>query len=296
MSVMGILKWRYNPLLPLVNPDKGAIAAFASGLLIAIWLYSGFEKLTTNAGEIERPSRAFPIALAFAVPMAAATYIIPTVAALAAVDDWSAWGESYYSVAARAIGGPILGNAMAAGGLVSNFCILMVTILGQSRLPMVLAEDGLFPRLFRKTHPRFGTPVASLLIGGVVLSVLCRLKFAELAGIFSLVQVFAYLLIYAALFRLRRRPPVPAGGSVTAAGDADRGFRIPLGTTGLALMTAPSVLLAAAVVVQSVWPEGTFDARLAWRALAVFASGPITYIVFRLATRGRSRVAPAAGA
>lgn len=295
MTLIGILKWKYNPLLPLVNPDRGAVAAFASGLLIAIWLYSGFEKLTTNAGEIERPSRAFPIALAFAVPMTAGTYIIPTVAALAANGDWTAWGESHYSVAARAIGGPILGNAMAAGGLVSNFCILMVTILGQSRLPMALAEDGLFPGIFRKTHPRFGTPVVSLLFGGVVLSVLCRLDFAELAGIFSLVQVFAYLLIYAALFRLRRIPHVATAKPGQATGGEEKAFRIPLKTTGLVLMTAPSVVLAAAVVMQSVWPDGSFDAGQALRALAVFASGPITYLVFRMTVRARPRVAPEAG-
>jgi hypothetical protein len=60
-------------------------------------------------------------------------------------------------------------------------------------------------------------------------------------------------------------------------------------------MTAPSLILAAAVVFQSVWPDGSFDARQAARALAVFASGPITYLVFRVAARGRSRVAPAAG-
>src|SRR5207249_5056796 len=120
--------------------------------------------------------------------MTAGSYIFPTFAALAAKGDWSRWGESYFTVVARAIGGPLLGTAMAAGALLSFACLLLVTTLGQSRLPMVMAEDGLFPAVFRKTHARFGTPIVSLVVGGVVLSGLCCLPFADLAGWFALVQ------------------------------------------------------------------------------------------------------------
>ena len=54
------------------------------GFLIAMWLYGGFEKLTVSAEEVENPARAFPIALAFAVPMCALSYFVPTFAALVA--------------------------------------------------------------------------------------------------------------------------------------------------------------------------------------------------------------------
>src|SRR5207249_4258582 len=148
---------------------------------------------------VENPSRAFPIALAFTVPMVVGSYLVPTVAGLAACDDWSGWGEAHFSVLAGQIGGAWLKSAMTLGGLVSNACILMVTILGQSRLPMVMAEDGLFPRVFARTHPRFGTPTVSLVSGGVVLTALVWYKFSDLAAIFSLVQVLAYLLIFASL-------------------------------------------------------------------------------------------------
>jgi amino acid transporter len=274
MTLLGLLHWQANPLVPFVNPARGTFGAFGGGLLIAIWLYSGFEKLTTNAAEVENPSRAFPIALAFAVPMTSLSYIIPTVAALAAHGHWSEWGESYFSVAAGAIGGPWLGSGMAFGGLLSNLSLLMVTILGQSRLPMVLAEDGFFPRLFRKTHPRYGTPVASLLVGGIILSGIIQMNFEALAGLFSLVQVCAYLLIYASLIRLRSHPPLagPTPGRAP--------FRIPWGTGGLVLMTLPSVLLSAAAISQTVWHDGAFDGRQALVDLAVFASGPLTYLVF----------------
>src|SRR4029453_10730901 len=137
----------------------------------------------------------------------------------------------------QAIGGPLLGGAMAAAGLASQVCLLLVTMLGQSRLPMVLAADGFFPAVFRKTHPRFGTPVASLLLGAVVLTGLCGFRFSQLAGMYALVQALAYMLIYATLFRLRSQE-ARVGNPPTRSG-----FRIPLGTLGLAVMAAPSAVL-----------------------------------------------------
>ena len=292
MTALGLLQWRFNPFVPLVNPDMGPLPAFAAGLGIAIWLYSGFEKLTTNAGEVENPSRAFPIALAIAVPMAAGSYIIPTFAALAGHDRWREWGESYFSVAAQALGGPALGMAMAAGGMVSSTCLLMVTILGQSRLPMVMAEDGLFPKVFARTHPRFGTPTISLLVGGLVLTPLVYGKFSYLTAMFSMVQVLAYLLIFAALLRLRSHPPSPA--AATTSGAARAPFRIPLGTAGIALMIVPSVILSLLAILQTVWHDGAFDRLQAVIDGLVLASGPLTYALFGRADRARTEIARAA--
>lgn len=292
MTILGILQWRQNPFTPFVNPELSPMASFGAGLMFAIWLYSGYEKLTTNAGEVENPSRAFPIALLASVPLVAATYVLPTLAGLASHGRWADWGESYFSVAAQAMGGPILGSMMAAGGLVSNACILMVTILGQSRLPMVLAEDGFFPESFRRTHPRFGTPTVSLVFGGVVLTFLCQLKFSYLAALFSLVQVFAYLLIYAALLRLRSHPPRAGlapelhGGGGPGTGT---GFRIPFGTAGIVAMTLPSLVLAVFVVIQLVWGESGPDLRQMAVGALLFGSAPATYFLFRRTRRGPDR-------
>jgi amino acid transporter len=286
LTVMGVAQWKFDPFSPFVAPGKSAGGAFLQGLLIAIWLYSGFEKLTVNAEEVENPSRSFPIALAWAVPLVALSYIIPTAAALAAHNDWTEWGTAHFSAAAAAVGGPALGDAMAAGGLASNACLLLVTVLGQSRLPVVLAEDGLFPRAFRRVDRRFGSPVMSLLVGGVVLTALCVIPFAPLAGLFSMVQVMSYMLIYASLFRLRARPAAGAAG----------GFRIPVSRAGLVLMTAPSVALAVLVIYQSLLGSEGFGWKAAGLALAVFGSGPISYLFFRKKRRPAVGGLPVEGA
>ena len=271
LTLFGLLKWRMSPFVPFIPPGKPLGLALSDGFLIAMWLYGGFEKMTVSAEEVEDPARAFPLALGIAVPMCALSYILPTLAALAANNDWSQWDASHYVPAAAAIGGHWLGTAMALGGLVANATILLVTILPQSRLPMVLADDGLFPGGFRKVHPQFGTPVASLVLGGVLLTALCKFPFTQLAGAYSLAQSMAYLLIYATLFRLRGRAAAVPGP----------GFRIPLGAFGLALMTAPSVLLVALVIRQGVLPAGHVDPAQLLLDVAIFASGPLTYFLFR---------------
>jgi len=271
MTVLGLLQWCCNPFVPFVPPGKSVSAAFGDGLFVALWLYGGYEKLTVNAGEVENARRAFPVALAIAVPMTAASYAVPTFAALAANGDWESWGEAYFSVAAEKIGGHWLGAAMAAGGLASNACLVMVTVLAQSRLPMVLADDGLFPPIFGKRHARFGTPGASLIVGAILLTAVCGLPFVQLAGVYALVQAFSFMLIYATLFRLRRRE----------AGKNHEGFRIPVGVRGLAVMIAPSVVLAAALVTQGLWHDGAFDGQQALVDVVIFASGPVTYWLLR---------------
>jgi amino acid transporter len=289
LTVSGLWQWRFSPIQPFVHPEKTLLVAAFDGFLIAMWLYGGFEKLTVNAAEVENPRRAFPLALGIAVPMCALSYILPTLAALAANGDWQDWGESHYVASALAIGGPVLAAAMAAGGLVSNAGILMVTILGQSRLPVVLAQDGFFPPGFRRIHPRFGTPVVSLVVTGIVLTLLCRFRFAQLAGLYSLVQSLSYLLIYAALFRLRARATDSEGSSASP-----DGFRIPLGNLGLALLFLPSLALVTLVIRQGLWPDGKLATGQALLDLAIFTSGPVTYFLFRR-WFGARRVMVAAG-
>ena len=109
-------------------------------------------------------------------------------------------------------------------------------------------------------------------VTGAALTCLCGIRFAQLAGAASLVQSLCYLLIYAALFKLRGRPSL-----------ADRpGFRIPLGTAGLCAMVAPSVFIVLVIVRQGLFPDGRLDLHQALIDLALFGSGPLIYLLARL--------------
>jgi amino acid transporter len=272
MIVMGLLQWRFNPFEPFVAPGKTTTVAFADGLLVAFWLYSGYEKLSVLAEEVEDPVRAFPRALAVAVPLSAASYILPPLVSLAASGGWSEWGELHFTAAAEKIGGGGLAGLMAFGALVSNGGLLLVTMTGQSRLPMVLADDGLCPRAFAGKHARFGTPTVSLVLGGVVLTLLSIFPFANLISLYGTVQALAYLLVYSSLFRLRG--PARPGA-----------FRIPLPTRAVFVMVLPGALLMTAVVglglQREIWRNGEPALGPALLQLGALLLAPATYFFWK---------------
>ena len=83
MIVMGLAKWHHNPFVPFIPPNKPFTTVFGVGFALGIWLYSGYEQLSTVAEEVENPQRTWLRALALVVPLSMAAYFLPTFAALA---------------------------------------------------------------------------------------------------------------------------------------------------------------------------------------------------------------------
>lgn len=262
MTVLGLVHWTSSPFVPFVAPDKTALSAFGESLMLGVWLFSGYDKITVSAGEIENPSRTLPLAFLVAIPMVALSYIVPAFAGLAGTHDWTAWKDNYFPTAALLIGGPLLGHAMTASALVSNALLLNTTMLAQSRLPMTMGRDGLFPAAFGRMHPRFGTPTLSLFLGAAVLSLLCISSFTDLVAVYSVTQMLIYLLIYATLWRLRKKNPETA-----------RPFRIPGGTAGFILLVIPAGFIAVLSLVKT-------DQFLL--PVLALASGPLVFGLMKL--------------
>lgn len=55
MVVIGLAKWHHNPFAPLVPPHQPFSKAFGVGLALVIWGYSGYEQVSSVAGEVEDP-------------------------------------------------------------------------------------------------------------------------------------------------------------------------------------------------------------------------------------------------
>lgn len=265
MTTLALLHGSNNPFVPFARPDRPLGSVMGDGMLIALYLFGGWEKLTVNASEVREPRRAFAVALAVVVPACAATFFLPTFAALRVTGDWTAWHEGHFAVVAERVGGAPLGVATAVGGMLSNCSLLMATLLAQSRLPMVLAQDGMFPARLAGQHPRYGTPLPALILGAAILTPLCAFPFVELTGLYSLVQILAYVLLYAALFKSRCALPTRSGAaSLPAAVVA--GLALP--TFVLAVVVVDSRLLCA-------------EPEKALLDLVLLASGPFTYFLFR---------------
>ena len=107
---------------------------------------------------------------------------------------------------------------VSLGALIGLTTVVMVLLLGQTRVLFAMSRDGLVPRGLAKTHPRRGTPVrATLLVGVVVLLAAGFFPADKLEEMVNVGTLFAFILVSLGVIVLRRTRP-----------DLPRGFRAPL--------------------------------------------------------------------
>ena len=266
LAVLGFAAWESSPVVPFVPEGQGVVTSLGLGLTVAIWFYSGYESMSTMAGEVAEPRRVIPRALLLSIPFVIAVYLLPTLAGLASVGRWQEWGsESGVTLVdvGRELGGPMLASAVLVAALVSNLALYNAYLASGARTTLVMAQDRLLPRPFARVHERFGTPHMSILIAAAIHALLAIGSFEVLLVIDVFLFVMSYLLIFAAVVALRLKEPGLA-----------RPFRIPLGVGGLAILAVvPAIVGVIALVANGV-------AYLAVGGAAA-ATGPLAYLVLR---------------
>lgn len=261
MCVMGALRWHHNPFLPLVPPGATPKQVAGVGLALGLWLYSGFEQLSTVADEVENPQRTFPRALAWVVPMSIATYFLPTIFSLAALGDWQNWKDGYFSQAALLIGGHWLGLAVNIAALITSLSLLNGTVIASTRMPSAMAEDGYLPRFLSKTHQRFKTPWIAIIVSAAIYAALSWHSLAQLIIVYSWLRVATTWMTVIAAWRMRRTAPT-----------MKRPFVIPWGTAGVIYCVVAPVIIGAIALSASENPVG---------GLIALGIGPVAYVVVR---------------
>lgn len=263
MCLMSVRLWHHNPFIPLMPPHKPVFQVFGVGLALGLWLYSGYEQLSTVAEEVEEPQRNYPRALAWVVPLSIATYFVPTACALAALGNWQEWHTRYFSDAAQLIGGPGLGFAMTMAAAITNLSILNSTVLTSTRMPFAMAEDGYMSPALTRRHPKFGTPWLAILISAAIYCLLAWNSLTQLISVYIWLRIATSLLTVLSAWQLRRKRP-----------DLERVFRIPWGEKGLAYaVVAPLVMSGVALLASDRF-------ALQWGPVALLL-GPVAYFFFR---------------
>ena len=288
LAVIGLANWQFNPFTPMTPPGTdllGADGALIVGLSIGIWFYSGYESMSTLAGEIEEPQRIIPKALMLALPFVALMYLLPTLASLAAFGQWElfsvdgAEGAVSFVDVGRALGGTALGHALLASVVLGNLALYLDYMASGARPLQKLAADGLLPKPLEVLHNRFGTPVVALLLIAGVNAILVIGPFQSLVIIDVLLMVASYALIFVAAVRLRAKEP-----------SLIRPFIIPGGTYTLVIVIVPPLCLIAfmmsiTITDQSVslWGLDRFNLlglEIGWYGIAglvALLSGPVLY-------------------
>jgi amino acid transporter len=222
MIVMGLAKWHHNPFLPLVPPHQPFAKVFGVGLALGLWLYAGYEQVSSVAEEVENPRRNYPLALAVVVPLSIATYFLPTFAALAALGNWQEWRTGYFPAAAVLIGGAWLGSWMTIAAMFCDVALLNSTVLTSTRMPFAMAEDGYLPAFLARKHSRYGTPAVAIAVSAVIYAALAFHTLGQLISIYLWLRCATTILTLLSAWGMRRKYP-----------DLPRPFRIPGGAVGL---------------------------------------------------------------
>jgi amino acid transporter len=258
---------------------KGLGGALAGGLAFVLWNYLGWDQLSTVAEEVQEPQRAYPLAILVGVPLVTLVYALPTWVSLHYVPDPAQWTDGAWPEIGRAVGGEWLGTWLAVAGILSPLALFSAVLLASSRIPNVMAEDGWAPRFLEQLHPRYGTPVNSILLHCAVYTVLSWKTFAELVALNVVLYASALFLEGLSLLVLRRREP-----------DLPRPFKIRGGwPVLLSVWLLPTVLglVLVGTTMTEVRDLAGF-ARELGPTVAAVVSGPALYgvIVWRRRRRG----------
>jgi amino acid transporter len=270
ISVAALAHASHVPWRPFLATGHAGADGLAVGLSIALWNYIGWDNASTVQGEVQHASRSYPRALAIALPLVVAGYLVPLLTTLAAT-DWTTWTEGGWPRIALAVGGPLgplLAAWVALAGMMSALALFNALLLAYSRIPFAMATDGLLPAAMARTDAR-GTPRAAVLFAAVCYSIFMLLPFGELVVADVVLYSLALTMELGALVALRIREPALRGA-----------FRIPLGATGVALLAALPLAVLLLVVGLS-FADGENGLPAVLGAGVAIALGPLCYGVAR---------------
>ncbi|MFC5183375.1 amino acid permease [Actinomadura harenae] len=242
-----------------VTPVSFGWPGIFAAVAIVFFAYIGFDIVATAAEEARLPQRDLPIGLLGSLVVTAVLYAAVSLVVV---------GMQHYSelsIAApladafKAVGHPGFATIISIGAVAGLTTVVLILLLGQSRVFFAMSRDGLLPAWLSAVHPRFGTPYRSTLIMGCVVAVLAGLiPLAKLAELVNIGTLFAFLVVSVGVVILRRTRP-----------DLPRAFRTPL----VPLIPALSVLACLFVMLNL--PVETWYRFLAWMVV-----GAVLYFTY----------------
>jgi APA family basic amino acid/polyamine antiporter len=233
------LGWKYiraDNFVPYVPANTGEFGVYGfSGIIraaaVVMFAYVGFDAVSTAAQETKNPSRNMPIGILGTLLVCTILYMAFShvmlgttpyelfkghdgIAPVAlAIDHMGEVGADGVFVPAY----PWMGKAIVLAILAGYTSVILVMLLGQSRVFYSMSKDGLLPKAFSVIHPKYRTPHKSSLLLMVAVSIFVLLTPARVAGeLTSIGTLFAFILVCIGVMVLRRQMP-----------EAQRSFRTP---------------------------------------------------------------------
>jgi APA family basic amino acid/polyamine antiporter len=200
------------------DPALGGFApngwkGISAGAAIIFFSYIGFDATSTAAEEAKDPGRDMPFGIIMSLVICTVLYIVLALV-MTGIAPWNQLGtpEPMITALQLADGSPRLLSLsrliVSLGAVIAMSSVLLVFQLGQPRIFMSMARDGLLPPFLARVHPRFKTPYIGTIITGIFVATFAAFaNIAEVVDLTNIGTLFAFVLVSAGVIVLRRLEP-----------------------------------------------------------------------------------------
>ncbi|GHH64647.1 amino acid permease [Streptosporangium violaceochromogenes] len=256
----------------------GVLGVFGAAAIV-FFAYIGFDVVATAAEETRNPRRDLPIGIIASLAVCTLLYVAVSLVVVGMQPYGQLSRAAPLADAFKAVGQIWAATLISVGALAGLTTVVMILMLGQTRVMFAMSRDNLLPRGLARVHPRFGTPYRITVMTGLVVALLAGLvPLSTIAELVNIGTLFAFVVVSTAVVVLRRTRP-----------DLPRSFRTPL----VPLVPALSVLACLYLMLNL--PVETWLRFVAWMLIGIVVYIGYGYRHSRLARPlpgGRSRVRP----
>ncbi len=261
---------------PFMPPSTGVRGQFGwSGVMqgagIVFFAYIGFDAVSTAAQEAKNPQRDMPIGIIGSLLICTVLYILVSGVATGIMSYHDLNVPDPIAVAADHAGLGWMSSLIKLGAIAGLSSVILVMLLGQSRILWTMADDGLMPKFVSKVHPKFRTPWITTILTGVVVAFFAAiLPIRDAASLVSIGTLLAFVIVSIGVLVLRVREP-----------ELPRKFKAPI-----VWLVAPMGALSALYLMISL-PWRTWERLIIW-----FVIGMVVYLFYgvRRSNLARQRV------
>jgi APA family basic amino acid/polyamine antiporter len=250
-----VIPGNWKPFMPQNTGVRGAFGwtGVMTGAGIVFFAYIGFDAVSTAAQEAKNPQKDMPIGIIGSLLICTVLYIVVSAIATGVVPYRQLDVPDPIALAADRAGLGWMATLIKLGAIAGLSSVILVMLLGQSRIFWTMSKDGLLPQFVNKVHPKFRTPWITSIITGVAVAVVSGLLTVREAGsLVSIGTLLAFVIVSIGVLVLRiREPGLP------------RSFKTPL-----VWAVAPLGAISAAYLMASL-PWRTWERLLIWLVIGL---------------------------
>src|SRR6516164_2484065 len=198
---------------PFIPPTAGVRGHYGwSGVMqgagIVFFAYIGFDAVSTAAQEAKNPQRDMPISIIGSLLVCTVLYIAVSAIATGIVPYLQLDVPDPIAVAADHAGVGWMASLIKLGAIAGLSSVILVMLLGQSRIFWTMADDGLLPPFVSRVHPKFCTPwITTIVTSAVVAFFAAILPIRDAASLVSIGTLLAFVIVSIGILVLRIREP-----------------------------------------------------------------------------------------